>query len=84
MIILLFIFAIVFLILGGSLVINDNLDINYGGICFIFLGLILIIIFKVSLEIQSYRQGQIDSLTGKVKYELKIQSDSTKTWEYKK
>jgi len=28
-----------------------------------------------------YRQGQIDALTGKVKYELRVNSDSTRTWE---
>ncbi len=27
-----------------------------------------------------YRQGQIDALTGKVKYELKVNPDSTVTW----
>ena len=32
---------------------------------------------------ERYRQGQIDALTGKVKYELKANSDSTVTW-YKK
>lgn len=31
-----------------------------------------------------YRQGQIDALTGKVKYELVVQPDSTRTWEKKK
>ena len=28
----------------------------------------------------SYRQGQIDALTGTVKYELQTQSDSTRVW----
>jgi hypothetical protein len=28
-----------------------------------------------------YEQGQVDALTGKIKYELVIQPDSTRTWE---
>ncbi len=27
-----------------------------------------------------YRQGQIDALTGKVEYELRVNPDSTETW----
>lgn len=30
---------------------------------------------------KSYKQGQVDALTGKVKYELVVNADSTKTWE---
>ena len=29
-----------------------------------------------------YKQGQVDALTGKIKYELKTNPDSTKTWEF--
>jgi len=28
-----------------------------------------------------YKKGQIDALTGKIKYHLVVNSDSTKTWE---
>jgi len=28
-----------------------------------------------------YKQGQIDAMTGKIKYHLVVQPDSTKTWE---
>jgi len=28
-----------------------------------------------------YRQGQIDALTGKINYYLKVNEDSTRTWE---
>jgi hypothetical protein len=28
-----------------------------------------------------YKQGQVDAMTGKIKYELIIKSDSTKIWE---
>ena len=30
---------------------------------------------------KGYRQGQIDALTGTVKYELVTQADSTKMWQ---
>lgn len=30
-----------------------------------------------------YKQGQIDALTGKVKFELKTQTDGTKIWQRK-
>jgi len=29
---------------------------------------------------EKYRQGQIDALTGQVKYELRVNPDSTQTW----
>jgi hypothetical protein len=29
----------------------------------------------------SYKEGQIDALTGKIKYELVTNDDMTKTWE---
>lgn len=32
----------------------------------------------------SYKKGQIDALTGKIKYRLITNNDSTKTWELKK
>lgn len=31
-----------------------------------------------------YKNGQIDALTGKIKYELVVQADSTRVWEEKK
>lgn len=31
-------------------------------------------------SISEYKQGQIDALTGNVKYELKTESDSTRIW----
>ena len=32
-------------------------------------------------EEQAYRQGQIDALSGTVKYELVVQPDSSRIWE---
>lgn len=30
---------------------------------------------------ESYKQGQVDALTGKIEYKLVVQPDSTKSWE---
>lgn len=49
----------------------------------IVIGLLLgwsIVFFMKSME-KSYKQGQIDAITGKVNYKLVINPDSTKTWE---
>ncbi len=51
------------------------------------LAMVIIIIFGVTLFAsyglydERYKQGQVDVLTGKVKYELITHDDSTKTWE---
>lgn len=42
----------------------------------------IIIVFAVLLSTESYKQGQIDAMTGLVKYKLTTQPDSTKTWEH--
>lgn len=52
---------------------------------------ILLILFTIVLflaisllaylePIEEYKQGQIDAMTGKVKYELQTQNDSTRIW----
>ena len=41
----------------------------------------LILIFIISKHTIFYKWGQIDALTGKVKFELVTQPDSTRTWE---
>jgi hypothetical protein len=40
-----------------------------------------IVLFSTEVSDESYKQGQVDALTGKVKYELVVNADSTKTWE---
>jgi hypothetical protein len=32
----------------------------------------------------TYKDGQIDALTGKVHYQLVVKPDSTRVWQYKK
>ena len=36
---------------------------------------------KRNVRTKAYKQGQIDALTGKVKYELVEHDDGTRTWE---
>lgn len=50
---------------------------------FMFVGIFFGMIFGAYLCRNDYRQGQIDVLTNKVKYELRVNSDSTKTWHKK-
>ena len=42
----------------------------------------LVMSYLVIQKENPYKQGQIDALTGKIKYELKTNPDSTKTWEF--
>ena len=46
-------------------------------------GMLLAIIMMLILGTPDsrYKDGQVDALTGKVKYELVVQDDSTRTWE---
>jgi hypothetical protein len=55
----------------------DKVDTFLMGACFSLLFVIVLILISPDW----YKQGQIDALTGKVKYHLVIQDDSTKTWE---
>ena len=48
------------------------------GLCFLLLGF-----FKYG-ETRGYKKGQIDALTGTVKYQLVDNPDKSKTWELKK
>ena len=70
------------LIIGGVLLFENNFA--FLGVVACFLGMGFILMYSDIIKKESYKQGQIDALTGKVKYELKIQVDSTKTWEVKK
>lgn len=40
---------------------------------------VTLLIFKYVVD--PYKQGQVDALTGNVKYELVTQDDSTKVWK---
>ncbi len=50
-----------------------------------FLVLVLLVsssmLGSFATEKYSYKKGQVDALTNKIKYELKLNADSTKTWE---
>ena len=47
------------------------------------MGFILACILLIGDDPKSYKKGQVDCLTGKVKYELITNSDSSKTWQKK-
>ena len=47
----------------------------------ITIGILFVEYFIVSPFSSSYKQGQIDALTGKIKYELVVKNDSTKVWK---
>lgn len=51
-----------------------------GALCGAIAGIILWAWLYAPLE-RGYKHGQIDALTGNIKYELVTQPDSTKTWE---
>ncbi len=53
------------------------------GLAFLFGLLVMSIVYPnlVVTDSRSYKQGQIDALTGKIKYHLVTQSDSTKVWK---
>lgn len=51
----------------------------------IVLGIFLFVMLAMSPIVDSYyKQGQIDALSGHIKYELITNSDSTKTWRKEK
>jgi hypothetical protein len=44
-------------------------------------GLALGTAVMIALSTNPYKRGQVDALTGKIKYHLVTNIDSTKTWE---
>lgn len=45
------------------------------------LGLFILIVAIPIIGHNDYKKGQIDALTGKVKYQLVMQEDSTRVWK---
>ena len=45
-----------------------------------FLAILFVVLFGNIYGSLSYKNGQIDAITGNVKYELKTQADSTRVW----
>lgn len=50
------------------------------GIVGIFIGMLLMVIL-INAAGNTYKRGQIDALTGNVKYELVTNSDKTSSWK---
>jgi len=77
------IFGIV-LSMAGFLVLLFIIEDNnhfYGFMCWLATAFGVILIFGSLLEEPYYKKGQVDALTGTVKYHLVTKPDSTKTWE---
>lgn len=52
-------------------------------LCLIFFILGMLFMSKVLIIFKStYKDGQVDALTGQIKYELVTNQDSTRTWKY--
>ena len=77
-----YIFMILMFISGAVAIIAIVLDID----ALVKIGYTAMFTFVISYFViqkeNPYKQGQIDALTGKIKYELKTNPDSTKTWEF--
>ena len=81
MIISILIIFVCLYILGILFMINEESDTKGIGIVVIVLNLFVFFVFCILLEEYGKKQGQIEALTGKVRYELVTNPDSTKTWE---
>ena len=42
---------------------------------------VIIVVFLDSVYEMGYKDGHVDGLTGKIRYELTMHEDSTRTWE---
>lgn len=60
---------------------TDRLLFLLMGVCIGF-ALIIVIFFGFGI-FDDYKRGQIDAITGNIKYELITKSDSTRIWEEK-
>lgn len=66
---------------------NDNNNNNKSaGLAIVFtVASVITMAFGIdAIAKEKYKQGQIDAVTGNMKYELVVQPDSTTTWEMKK
>lgn len=75
--------SIICLIIGVLLFMlcASSSDTLVGVITFI-IGVVFIGLSYISFYMYAYKDGQIDYALGHINYELKVNSDSTKTWEY--
>ncbi len=59
-----------------------HLDMFALSIMWLAVGIILMLVISVIfIEPTVYKEGQIDALTGNVKYHLVVNPDSTRTWK---
>ena len=70
------IFIVILILLG---IVNNKDKEDY--YCTIIL--LLIILFAVLISVIFYKQGQIDALSGNIKYELIENADKTREWKLK-
>lgn len=71
----------VFCVVCGILIDKEPLILI--GIGMVIATLCTFILIGIS-NVNPYRQGQIDALNGKIKYELQVQPDSSRIWVPKK
>lgn len=74
------IFFIIFMLISFTLAMLNIDDDTPNWLRVILLISIILLIFAGAIHLTHYKQGQIDALTGKVKYELKTMPDSTRIW----
>ena len=61
----------------------NNKDVVMVCVLFFMIG-ILFLGFAQSCADETYKDGQVDAINGKIRYELVVHPDSTRTWEEKK
>lgn len=71
--------ALLVFLLIAAITHNDKDEIHI--LCVVIFFLLLAIAVEILKVDGRYRQGQIDALTGNVKYELVTQPDSTRVWK---
>lgn len=64
-----------------SFVAWNNIMEREEGLIYAIVLLMVTLAILTLVEARAYKVGQVDALTGKVKYELVVNADSTKTWE---
>ena len=55
---------------------------NVKEIVILLMGFFMLGVLAGCLLLKSYKEGQVDALTGNIKYKLVVNKDRTSTWEY--
>ena len=71
---------LIFIVLMAWTILSDDegIRINIASIATLIFFVVLIILNVLTKE--NYKQGQIDAINGKIKYQLCTNADSTRTW----